>query len=398
MESLFWISFGILVYTYIGYGLLLLVYNAVFGKRRAKTGEFYPEVTLIVPAYNEAAVIRSKIENSLSLVYPSNKINFLFITDGSTDGTEQIVREYPQVSLLHLRERRGKAAAINRGMKQVTTPYVVFTDANTMLCKDSISLLVRHFLDEKIGGVSGEKRVADKKASAVGFGERLYWQYESKLKKANADFYTIVGAAGELFAIRTKLFRPVNENIVLDDFVISASICQQGYRFLYEENAFAVEASSSSIKEERKRKIRISAGCFQALVLLKSLLNPIRDARITFQYISHRVLRWTLCPLLLPLLFLVNIFLLDWSNNLIYTYSFWLQAGFYLLALIGWAFANQRGVFRPLLVPYYFVFMVLSQYAGFYRYLTNRQTVLWEKAHRQPLPLLENKQKTLPGE
>jgi hypothetical protein len=181
---------------------------------------------------------------------------------------------------------------------------------------------------------------------------------------------------------------------VLDDFVISASVCQQGFRFLYEEKAYAVETSSSSIEEERKRKIRISAGCFQALVLLKDLLNPFRDARITFQYISHRVLRWTLCPLLLPILLITNFFLLKAGESWIYTYAFWLQAFFYSLALFSWVFSVQKGYFRFLLVPYYFVFMVISQYVGFYRYVTNRQTVLWERAQRKPLSLSENIQKT----
>lgn len=397
MEIVFWISFAILVYTYIGYGVLLLVYNAIFGRQKTSTNEFFPDVTVIVPAYNESAVIRSKIENSLSLVYPTNKIKFLFVTDGSTDGTDQFVREYPQVHLLHEPERKGKSAAINRSMKEVTTDFVVFTDANAMLHPECIKKLLQHFVDEKVGGVSGEKRIADKDGSAVGFGERLYWQYESKLKKANAHFYTIIGAAGELFAIRTKLFQPLSENIVLDDFVISARICQQGFRFLYDENASAVETSSATLEEERKRKVRISAGCFQALLTLKTLLNPFRNGRVTFQYISHRVLRWTICPLLLPMLFIINLFMLKQSAHWFYTYSFWLQVGFYVVALFGWMIARHRSHLRFLLVPYYFVFMVLSQFAGFYRYLTNRQTVLWEKVRRKPWPLLENGQKSSPA-
>ena len=206
-----------------------------------------------MPAYNEEAVISEKIRNSLQLDYPAGQLHFVFITDGSTDGTSKIVSQYPQIRLLHQAARGGKSAAINRAMLEVRTPMVVFTDANTLLNPQSIKKLARHYHNEKVGGVSGEKRISDKALSAVGFGERLYWRYESLLKKANAEFYTIVGAAGELFSIRTKLFQPLDEKVILDDFVISANVCQQGYRFLYDEGAYAVEASSISIQVRRKR-------------------------------------------------------------------------------------------------------------------------------------------------
>ena len=285
--------------------------------------------------------------------------------------------------MLHQPVRGGKSAAINRAMQEVKTPVVVFTDANTMLSPLSIQKLVRHYNDEKVGGVSGEKRISDKVTSAVGFGERLYWQYESLLKKANAGFYTIIGAAGELFSIRTRLYVPLDETVILDDFVISAQVCQQGYRFLYEEEAYAVETSSASIQEESKRKIRISAGCYQALTLLKGLLNPFQHARVSFQYISHRVLRWTVCPLLLPVLFLTNTYLYFDDGNAVYTFLYWSQCAFYSLAIAGWLLLSRKHVANSLLVPYYSVFMILSQYAGFYRFIRRKQTVFWEKAHRK---------------
>ncbi len=165
--------------------------------------------------------------------------------------------------------------------------------------------------------------------------------------------------------------------------MISARICQQGYRFLYESESYGVETSSTSMKEERKRKIRISAGCFQSLVLLKDLFNPFINFRVTFQYISHRVLRWTVCPLLLPILFLVNAILFFNNAGTVYEVFFWGQCGFYFISLLGWLFAGKRSVVKILFIPYYFVFMILSQYAGFYRFATKKQSGIWEKAARK---------------
>lgn len=384
MQAFFWISLATLFYTYIGYGLLLLLLNAIRRPVKKLDEDFLPAVCFVVPAFNEEAVLEKKIQNSLALNYPQNRISYVFVTDGSTDSSPFIVQQHPQLQLLHQPVRRGKTAALNRAMQAVRAPIVVFSDANTFLHPDSIRKLVRHYVDESIGGVSGEKRVANQTPSAVGFGERLYWRYESLLKKTNADFYTIVGAAGELFSIRTHLYQPVEENVILDDFVISARVCLQGYRFLYDEEAFGVESSSTSIEEERKRKIRISAGCYQAFTLLKGLLNPFRNGRLAFQYVSHRVLRWVLCPLLLPLLAVCNALLVLNNAGWIYEVVFWAQLTLYVIAAVGGMAAGKKSVAGIFLVPYYFLFMILSQYAGFFRFVRKGQTVLWEKAHREP--------------
>jgi cellulose synthase/poly-beta-1,6-N-acetylglucosamine synthase-like glycosyltransferase len=383
MEAVFWIAIFILFYTYIGYGLLLLMLNAVRKKSRIAGITYFPPVTLIVPAYNEADFIEKKIQNTLGLQYPDGLLSLFFITDGSTDATNEIVSRYPEITLLHQSVRKGKTAAVNRAMQQVATPYVVFTDGNTLLHPESIIKLVQHYKDASIGGVSGEKRIVAKDHSAVGFGERLYWQYESLLKKANGNFYTIIGAAGELFSIRTKLYQPVDSSIILDDFVISARVCQQGYRFSYEGDAYGIETSSVSIREERKRKIRISAGCFQSLTLFKDLLNPIKNFRVAFQYISHRVLRWVVCPLLLPLVFIINVTLFLAKPGLVYELFFWVQCAFYFLALLGKFLAGKKVNSRGLFIPYYFIFMILSQYGGFYRFATKKQPGVWEKANRK---------------
>ncbi|RYZ54720.1 MAG: glycosyltransferase family 2 protein [Chitinophagaceae bacterium] len=382
MEVVFWISVLLLFYVYLGYGLLLSLLS-----RFSKQGPLSPPdtvlpVTLVVPAFNEEAFIEKKIQNCLSLSYPKQALTLLFISDGSTDNTARLLATNPAITHLHQHERRGKTAALNRAMQVVTTPFVVFSDANALLHPDSIQNLLRHYSDPKVGGVSGEKRIAALGHSAVGTGERLYWQYESMLKKADAAFYTVIGAAGELFSIRSHLFEPLEENIILDDFVLSSRICEKGYRVAYDSDAYATEGPSETIAAERERKIRISAGCFQALVLLTSFLNPFKNGRLTFQYVSHKVLRWTLCPLLVPVLFVSNAVLAVKGESFLYIALFALHCCFYVFAWLGWLFSGKRGFPKPFLIPYYFVFMNLSLYIGFWRFLAGRQSSAWKRSAR----------------
>jgi cellulose synthase/poly-beta-1,6-N-acetylglucosamine synthase-like glycosyltransferase len=232
--------------------------------------------------------------------------------------------------------------------------------------------------------VAGEKKImtaADTKIA--GIGEGLYWKYESLLKRLDSELYTVVGAAGELFSVRTELYEPVGEDILLDDFIISLKVCMKGYRVQYEPDAYAMETPSSSLKEERKRKIRISAGAFQSMAILKGLLNIFRYPVLSFQYVSHRVLRWTLCPLLLPILFIVNILLLVQTPSGFYGLFLAGQILFYLAATAGWLLANRNIKSKLLYVPYYFLFLNISLYQGFIRYRKGQQSVLWDKAVRE---------------
>jgi biofilm PGA synthesis N-glycosyltransferase PgaC len=383
---LFWFSVSVLFYTYIGYGLLLYIWTNIFHRREVTSPAFIPEVTLIVAAYNEEDFIEKKIENSLGLDYPAEKLNFLFITDGSSDNSPAIVKRFAQIQLLHQPERKGKAAALNRAIQFVKTPVVIFTDANTLLNKECIRNIVRHYNKPKTGGVAGEKKViAQNQASAVETGEGTYWQYESLLKKLDAEFYTVVGAAGEIFSIRTELFRPLKENTITDDFMISMNVCGLGYRVAYEPKAYAIEAASASMKEEAKRKIRISAGNFQALGRLKKFLNPFYNPRLFFQYVSRRVLRWVFCPLSLIIAFFSNLWLFVDTDKLFYHYSFYLQCAFYLMAFTGWILANKKLQAKIFYIPYYFVFMNAATFAGLVRFARGKQTAVWEKAARKKL-------------
>jgi poly-beta-1,6-N-acetyl-D-glucosamine synthase len=388
LKIILFISLLVVLYSYIGYGLIVFLCNRlkVFSKGKADLSampDFEPHVTLIIAAYNEQDFIRQKIENSLALGYPSEKLIITFVADGSIDNTVSIIKEYPGINLLFNNERKGKVAAMHRAMQTVMTPYVIFSDANTLLNKESIRNIIRHYADPEVGGVAGEKKVVTSfDTLEKDSGEGMYWKYESFLKKEDYEFYSVVGAAGELFSLQTKLYEHPGNNVLLDDFVISLRVCLKGYRVAYEPDAYALETPSLSLSEERKRKIRISAGGFQSMVMLKHLLHFTKHKRLTFQYVSHRVLRWTLCPLMIPLIFISNLLIVLIDPSLFYILLLYAQIAFYFCVLLGWALpfiGIKPGKFY---VFYYFIFMNISLYQGFFRYLGGKQSVIWDKALR----------------
>ncbi len=388
-EWLFWIALLIIVYTYCGYALVLMVLvslkRMLFGKRsEVQNQEEWPEVTLFVTAYNEADFVRSKVENSLQLSYPKDKLKFLWITDGSTDETPELLQKYQQVRVEHLAERRGKVHAMNRGMQFVETPYVVFSDTNTMLSADSLQNLVRHFRNPKVACVGGEKRVLTEGGTNVAAnGENMYWSFESKIKQMESELSSVVGVAGELFALRTELYRSVPEDCLLDDFQISMGLAADGYRVVYETNAIAVETASLNVKEELKRKSRIAAGGLQSMVRMIQLLNPFRLGWLSFQYFSHKILRWTLAPWALIVALVANIALVVTdSSELIYILSLGFQFLWYLLALLGFILEGHLRGNKLLFVPYYFTAIHFAAIKGLYRFVGNKQSVAWDKAQR----------------
>lgn len=392
LKIVFWGLIFIVFYTYVGYGILLFL--IIKTKRLFRTSpstnqkeDYEPEVTLFIAAYNEKDFVEAKIKNAQLLEYPKDKLHMLWVTDGSDDGTPDLLAQYSEVEVHHLPERSGKIGAMNRGMKFVKTPIVVFCDANTMLGKESIRRIVNLFSNPKVGCVSGEKRIFNKdKEEAAAAGEGLYWKYESKLKKWDAELYSVVGAAGELFAIRTELYQEVEKDTLLDDFIISLRVAQKGYTIQYDPQAYAMETASANVKEELKRKVRISAGGIQSVIRLSALLNIFKYGILSFQYISHRVLRWTLAPLSLLLLMPIGLILAIHQGLMypgLYTILFWLQLLFYACALLGWYLENKSIKIKLLFVPYYFFIMNLSVYLGLIRYLKGSQSVNWERAKRK---------------
>ncbi len=280
-------------------------------------------------------------------------------------------------------ERMGKSAAVTRAMSFVTSPIVVFTDANTMLNKESVLEIVRMFENKKVGCVAGEKRVVGNKADEASSTEGIYWKYESKLKELDYRLYSAVGAAGELFALRRELFEPLPDDTLLDDFVLSMKIAMNGHVIAYCKDAYAIEEASAGMKEEGKRKVRIAAGGLQSIIRLKPLLNIFRYGTLSWQYTSHRVLRWSVTPLFLFLLFPLNIILCIFEpHSVLYFTIFALQVLFYLSALLGY-YGALKGIKSKLLyISYYFVFMNINVFKGIGYLCKNKGRGTWEKAKR----------------
>jgi cellulose synthase/poly-beta-1,6-N-acetylglucosamine synthase-like glycosyltransferase len=387
IEILFWVSIFIVFYAYLGYGIFLFILIKI--KRLIAKDlpnfdtNFQPKVALIVPCFNEQEYIEQKILNSLELDYPKSKLEIIFISDGSDDSTPAIIKRYADKGIIPVHENRrsGKAAAMNRAVEHTQADILVFCDANTDLNKEAIKEIVKHYSIEKVGAVAGQKKIVEKTAdSASGAGEGIYWKYESALKKWDSELYTVVGAAGELMSYRRKLYEKLAPDTLLDDFMQSMRICEKGFTVKYEPEANATETASANVTEELKRKIRISAGGWQSMFRLKKAANPFHNFTLWFQYVSHRVLRWSIAPLLLIVLLFLNIFLA--LDSMFYFVVLVLQLLFYVLALIGWFLENRSISLKVLYVPYYFFIMNYSVYMGFLRFLKGSQSALWERAKR----------------
>ena len=376
MTTLFWLCMAIVVYTYVGYGIVL--YLLVFIKRLATkaqpladiTDDCLPEVTLMVCAYNEEDIIAAKMDNTRRLDYPADRLHLVWVTDGSNDNTNSLLAAYPDVKVIFSPERRGKAAALKHGIKEIDTEIVMMTDANTMLNPGAVREIARLMQDPRVGCVSGEKKVMAKSDSdEAAQGEGLYWKYESTLKRLDSELYSAMGAAGELCVIRRHLMTDIPDDTLLDDFIISMEIVKKGYRIAYTSNAYAMEYGSADLHEESKRKRRIAAGGLQSCWRLRSLMNPFNHPVVAFQFVSHRVLRWTITPFCLFALIPLNTLLVLMGEGMVYTIIWILQILFYASAAAG------------VRISKYFVFMNLNVFRGI-SYLFNNSTGMWEKAKR----------------
>ena len=390
LKILFWACLLIVFYTYLGYGIVLYIIirlkRLFAGKPRGAampSDDELPTMTLMICAYNEEDVVAEKMQNTLGLNYPKDKLRIMWVTDGSNDRTNELLAAWPEVDVVFSPERRGKTAALKHGLRELKTRYVAFTDANTMINAGALKEIARLFMDPTVGCVSGEKRVAARKEGEMAAeGEGLYWKYESTLKKWDSELYSAMGAAGELYAIDPTLVREVPDEALLDDFMMSMYIVEAGRRIAYTPDAYAQEYGSANIHEESKRKRRIAAGGLQSIWWLRSMLNPFRQPLVTFQYISHRVLRWSVTPVAMVLLLLVNILMVALGAGLFYTVVLVLQLLFYLMAFAGWLQTRYGHKNKLLYTAYYFVFMNLNVFRGMAYLKSHGKSGAWEKAKR----------------
>ena len=390
LKVIFWICLAIVVYTYVGYGVLLymlLCVKRLLCKPQKEpvlpNDNQLPDVTLMICAYNEEDIIGEKMENIRQIDYPADRFCIMWVTDGSNDRSNELLKEYPEVTLVYSPERRGKAAAMQHGLRENKAEYVVFTDANTMLNTNAIREIIRQFMKPNVSCVSGEKRViARVNGQVAAEGEGLYWKYESTLKRWDSELYSAMGAAGELFAVRMSHYRPAPSNALLDDFMMSMLIVRDGHRIAYTSEAYAMEYGSADMHEESKRKRRIAAGGLQSIWWLRSLMNPFKHPMVSFLFVSHRVLRWSITPFALVALIPLNIALALMNAGTVYTLIGILQALFYAATLTGWLQARTGHKSKLFYIPYYFMFMNVNVFRGINYLSTHHQSGAWEKAKR----------------
>ena len=384
MITLLVISIMIIGYAYLGYPLLLLALNKMSRKNIEEvtlSPSELPEITVVVPAYNEEQYLDEKIKNTLKLDYPKSKLKVIVITDGSDDGSTKLLKDRKDILHLHEPERGGKLSAMKRAISYVKSPITVFTDANALVNKEALLIIANKFMNTDVGVVAGEKRIkTGRNLNGSTSGESTYWKYESWMKKLNSEFNSTIGAVGELFAIRTELFEVKTKAYILDDFMLSLNANIKGYKTIYAPDAYALELASSDLKEEYKRKVRIAAGGWQSILDLFSRKEMFKQPKLIFQLLSRRVIRWMLSPILLPVIFLLNILLVNthWTLDILLV----CQIAFYTFSMVGFWLSRNEDMHPLFKIPFYFTFMHLAAFAGMIRYFSGKQSVLWDKVNR----------------
>jgi len=380
----FWTALSGCAYGYFGYPLLLGLAARWFG-RGHRVGEALPSVTLLIPAHNEAKVIAAKIENSLRLDYPAERLQIRVISDGSGDGTDEIVRRYltAGVELQRIAVRSGKPNALNAAAPFARGEILLLCDANTMFAADAVRRLVRHFADPTVGAVTGDVRLRSETVR-YGEGEGLFYRLERFLQRCESRVWTTIGVDGGMYALRKEYYVPNRSDTLIDDFVIAMNVARAGARVIYEPEAAATEDAVQQPMQEFRRRVRTTAGGFQSL--LEGLGRPRwNQPGLWLGYLSHKVLRW-LGPFLLLVLLACSIagFLsvragsAHWYG---YGVALVLQGAFYLLGLAGWLW-GKTSLPRWVCVPYYFLLGNAAALVGFLKWCGRGQSVTWAQADR----------------
>lgn len=409
VEIIFWISVIFIFYTYFGYPFLMVVLSKIpFIKYLIKMPEgfgrvllnpkiggyaaykdvsvekgFSPRVSMIIAAYNEEDFLEEKIKNCLELDFPRNKIEFIFVTDGSTDNSNEILEKYKSENLYYyfIPSRSGKLHAIKRVIEYANSEIIIFSDANAIYNKDSIKKIVLHFAHSKVGCVAGEKRVIKSDGSL--HAEGLYWHYESFIKKLDSELYSVVGAAGEIFAVRKNLFPAIPENSIIEDFVLSLEIARKGFRVIYEPEAYSMETPPRSFIDEFRRRLRMSRGGIQSIGFFKNLLQFREKKFLSFQFVSHRLLRWAVAPISLIIAFITNYILIETEGSIIYTNIFYAQLLFYGVAIAGLLTNIMKVKIFGINLIFSFTLMNFAALVALFTYPFSARSNLWEKTKRE---------------
>lgn len=375
MLIVFIFSLVVLIYTFFGYPLILWMLSVFFGKK-VNQKEYYPSVSLIISAYNEEGCIKKKMENSLKLDYPKDKLEIIVASE-STDKTNEIVNEYKEekVVLYAYAKREGKRATLYRTVPKAKGEIIIFSDANAIYKSDAIKKIIRNFADQRIGCVSGRLRYIKSKESLIGSSESNYWEYEFFLKRMASKLFLLTGGVnGSIFAIRKALYDPIDKNRG-DDFEIACRIQINGYGVVLEPEAISYEETSKNSKQEFERKVRLASWNLKSTILLLGEALKKRKLLTAFFLFSHRLLRYT-TPVWIILVFVINIFLLD---SALY-YFFFLQLVFFSLAFLGFIIERLKLKVNSLfLMPFYFCMVNYAAMIGLIKNILRKTELFWEK-------------------
>jgi len=381
---LFVFSLVSILWTYIGYPIFLIPLSKIFRKKHNFDDTFVPKITFLIIVYNEAKVIKEKIENSLSLDYPKEKLEIIVVDDGSTDETRNIVKEYRTagVKLIEQKPRKGKASAINLGMEYANGEVVVITDGNSLLNKDALKKLARHFSDPVVGGVGGRYEPKNPKGIDIGFGYMMYWKLERFIRQKESAIDSIIGMNGNIAAIRKGIIHKVDEDLLVEDFNMTVSIRERGFRVLYEPEALAWKLAPSSLKDEVIQKKRRIIGTIQTLSRRKSVLfNPKYSWYGILILPSHKLFQM-MVPFFFIFLIVSSFCLYLTTNSLLFHLIFYLLSAFLIFAGVSILLLHLKPntKFLPIVLSKYFFLQHYEVLLGWRDYLRGNYQVTWEKA------------------
>ena len=370
-----WVAFGVVLYVYVGYPILLWIVSRIY-QREVQHAETTPSVTLVISAFNEADVIKGKLENSLGLDYPRERLEVLVISDASTDDTDRIVQSFEGqgVRLLRMPGRGGKTVGLNAALQHASGDVVLFSDANILYKPDTIRCLVKNFADPAVGCVTGDSRYLEEMDSAAHVQENAYWGYERMIRTMESQIGSTVGGDGAIFAIRRHLYRPLAPEAI-NDLVIPLQIVEAGYRAIFEPSAIGFEPSAGDFRKEFRRKRRIVNRSWRGVMSVTSVLNPFCVGVFSWQVWSHKVLRWLILPLVI--LSAVGCFMAS-ESGWIYQLGVWGFVGSLVLAAIG-AMLPERGggLVRIAHGMFYFYLVNLAAILGVLKALTGQVEMVW---------------------
>jgi len=379
-QIIFWMSCAALIYAYVGYPLFVYLVSRI-RPLEIKKSFFEPTVSVLITAYNEEQDIRAKLENTLLIDYPKEKLEILVASDCSTDKTDAIVKEFAarDIKLYRQAERHGKTMAQNAAVERATGEIILFSDATTDYAPDVLKQMLPNFADETVGCVAGRLIYVDDSQSTVGKGARSYWSYETFLKKSESRACSLIGASGCLYAVRRAAYRPMYPE-ACSDFLICTKIYEQGLRSIYEPNAVCTEETNRQTDKELNMRVRVISQTFTDLWRNRRMLNPFHSGFFAVELISHKLLRYAV-PLFLIAIFISSA-ILAFSSNL-FALAFAAQIIFYLTALTGWLFERSGKNTGAFAIPLYFVLTNLASLSGFYKFLRGERYASWETIREQ---------------